>query len=79
MDVAVGFTGLLTVVVNAASLYHVKVEPVAHVADKVLCAPEHIAAGLALAAVGADGVAVTVTVTFDVVVELLHIPLTHDA
>jgi hypothetical protein len=59
----VGLTGLVTVVVKAASLYQVVV-PVAHVAIKVEFCPVQIVAGLAEIIVGAVGVGLTVTVTF---------------
>ena len=63
---------LATRLVCAASLYHFKV-PVAQVADKVELLPTQIVAGLAAAAVGAVGNAVTATVTG--VVELLQVLL----
>jgi hypothetical protein len=47
-------------VVNAASLYQVVV-PVEQVAESIELCPEHIVAGLADTAVGAEGVAFTVT------------------
>jgi ABC-type uncharacterized transport system ATPase subunit len=52
-------------------VYHDKV-PVAQVALSTLLEPEQIALGLAKALVGANGVAVTVTVTL--LAGLLHIP-----
>lgn len=57
----VGLTEFDTMLVKAASLYHVAV-PLLHVADKVELCPEHIEAGLANIAVGAVGVGFTVTV-----------------
>ena len=72
MVVAAGLTGLVIIAVSAASEYHVIV-PVAHVADNVELPPAHIVAGLAVAAVGAVEMAVTVIVTgFPA---LLHVPL----
>jgi hypothetical protein len=56
-------------VVSVALLYQVSV-PVAHVADKPELTPAQIDAGLAVAAVGAAGMGVTVTVTGEA--RLLH-------
>ena len=72
MVVAAGLTGLVIVVVSAASEYHVIV-PVTHVAANADVPPAQIVAGLAVAAVGAVEMAVTVIVTgFPA---LLHVPL----
>ena len=51
------------VVVKRASEYQVKVPDVQADADNVELAPKHIAAGLAVALVGAVGVGVTVSFT----------------
>ena len=72
---AAGLTGLVTAVVRAASEYHATV-PVAHVAANVELPPAQIAAGFAVAAVGADG-ATLFTVTVTGVAELLQVPLTQ--
>ena len=74
--VEVGETMLEIVVVKAASLNQVNV-PKAHVPESVLEAPEQIADGLAVNAVGADGMVVTLTVTF--AEGLVQIPLTQAA
>ncbi len=55
-------------------MYHDKV-PVAQVALSTLLDPEQIALGLAKALVGANGVAVTVTVTL--LAGLLQVPFTQ--
>jgi hypothetical protein len=55
-------------------VYHDKV-PVAQVALSTLLEPEQIALGLAKALVGANGVAVTVTVTL--LAGLLQVPFTQ--
>jgi hypothetical protein len=55
-------------------VYHDKV-PVAQVALSTLLDPEQIALGLANALVGANGVAVTVTVTL--LAGLLQVPFTQ--
>ena len=74
MVVAAGLTGLVIIAISAASEYHVII-PVAHVAVKAELAPAQIVAGLAVAAVGAVEMAVTVIVTgFPA---LLHVPLTQ--
>ena len=67
--VTVGLTGLEITVVRLASLYQVVV-PVAQVAASVELCPEQIVLGLAETAVGAVGVGLTVTVTFEAA--LLH-------
>jgi hypothetical protein len=51
--------------------------PKAHVPESVLDAPEQMADGLAVTAVGAAGVVVTETET--VVARLLHVPFTQEA
>jgi hypothetical protein len=64
------------VVVNAASVYQVKV-PVAQVADSTELSPAQMVAGAAAMAVGAAGIGVTVTVTF--ADGLTHVPFTQAA
>jgi putative heme iron utilization protein len=64
------------VVVNAASLNQVNV-PKAQVPASVLDSPEQIADGLAVKAVGADGMVVTLTLTF--AEGLVQIPFTQAA
>jgi uncharacterized protein YaiI (UPF0178 family) len=64
------------VVVKAASLNQVKL-PKAQFPDSVLDSPEQIADGLAVNAVGADGIVVTLTVTF--ADGLVQIPFTQAA
>ena len=72
----VGLTGLVTVVVKAASLNQVSV-PSEQVPASVLDSPEQIAEGLAVTAVGAAGVVVTETET--VVAGLLQVAFTQEA
>ncbi len=60
-----------------ASKYHFTL-PVLHVAVKVLLPPLHITLGLALADVGLEREALTVTVTL-LVLRLAHVPLSHTA
>ncbi len=72
----VGETVLEMVVVKAASLNQVKV-PKAQFPESVLDSPEQMADGLAVKAVGADGMVVTLTVTF--AEGLVQIPLTQAA
>ncbi len=74
--VVVGETVLEIVVVKAASLNQVKV-PNEQVPASVLDSPEQIADGLAVNAVGADGIVVTLTVTF--AEGLVQIPFTQAA
>jgi hypothetical protein len=74
--VTVGLTGLVTVVLSPASLYHVNV-PKAQVPDRVLDAPVQMLDGLADTRVGAVGNVITVTVTE--VELLLQLPFTHAA
>ncbi len=64
------------VVVKAALLNQVKI-PKAQVPASVLDSPEQIADGLAVKAVGADGMVVTLTVTF--AEGLVQIPFTQAA
>ena len=64
------------VVVKVTSLNQVKL-PNAHVPESVLDSPEQIADGLAVNAVGADGIVVTLTVTF--AEGLVQIPFTQAA
>ncbi len=64
------------VVVKAASLNQVNV-PKAQVPERVLDSPEQIADGLAVKAVGADGIVVTLTVTL--AERLVQIPFTQAA
>ncbi len=64
------------VVVKAASLNQVKL-PNAQFPENVLDSPEQIAEGLAVKAVGADGIVVTLTVTF--AEGLVQIPFTQAA
>jgi hypothetical protein len=64
------------VVVKAALLNQVNV-PKAHVPASVLDSPEQIADGLAVKAVGADGIVVTLTLTF--AEGLVQIPFTQAA
>jgi hypothetical protein len=74
--VIVGETVLEMVVVKAASLNQVNV-PSEQFPERVLDSPEQIAEGLAVNAVGADGMVVTLTVTF--ADGLVQIPLTQAA
>ena len=64
------------VVVKAASLNQVNV-PSEQFPESVLNCPEQIAEGLAVNPVGADGIVVTLTVTF--AEGLVQIPLTQAA
>ncbi len=72
----VGETVLEMVVVKAASLNQVNV-PSEQFPERVLEAPEQMADGLAVTAVGAAGVVVTETVTL--VAKLLQVPFTQEA
>jgi len=74
--VVVGLTVELAkaVPVKPESVYHDNV-PAAQVALNTLLEPEQIELGLADALVGANGVAVTVTVTL--LAGLLQVPFTH--
>jgi len=72
----VGETTFEIVVVKAASLNQVNV-PNEQVPASVLDSPEQIAEGLAVKAVGADGMVVTLTITF--AVGLVQIPFTQAA
>ncbi len=74
--VVVGETVLEIVVVKAASLAQVKV-PNEQVPASVLDSPEQIADGLAVNAVGTDGIVVTLTFTESFT--LVQIPLTQAA
>ncbi len=74
--VVVGETVLEIVVVKAASLNQVKL-PNAQFPASVLDSPEQIADGLAVNAVGADGMVVTLTFTESFV--LVQIPFTQAA
>jgi uncharacterized protein YaiI (UPF0178 family) len=74
--VVVGETVLEIVVVKAASLNQVKV-PNEQVPASVLDSPEQIADGLAVNAVGTDGIVVTLTVTL--AEGLVQIPFTQAA
>jgi hypothetical protein len=75
VEVGLAGLGFEIIVVKAASLYQVVV-PVAQVVARVELCPEQIVAGVADTAVGADGVALTVTVVFPEA--LLHpAPLTQ--
>ncbi len=74
--VEVGETMLEIVVVKAASLNQVNV-PKAQFPASVLDSPEQIADGLAVKAVGADGMVVTLTVRF--ADGLVQIPFTQAA
>ncbi len=71
-----GETVFEMVVVKAASLNQVNV-PKEHVPESVLEAPEQIAEGLAVKAVGADGMVVTLTFTESFT--LVQIPFTQAA
>ena len=71
-----GETVFEMVVVKAASLNQVRL-PNAQFPESVLDSPEQIADGLAVKAVGADGIVVTLTVTF--AEGLVQIPLTQAA
>jgi hypothetical protein len=64
------------VVVKVASLNQVKL-PKAQVPERVLDSPEQIAEGLAVKAVGADGIVVTLTFTESFT--FVQIPLTQAA
>ncbi len=64
------------VVVKAASLNHVKL-PNVQFPESVLDSPEQIADGLAVKAVGTDGMVVALTVTF--AEGLVQIPFTQVA
>jgi hypothetical protein len=72
----VGETILEIVVVKATSLNQVNV-PSEQFPASVLDCPEQIADGLAVKAVGADGIVVTLTVTF--AEGLVQIPFTQAA
>jgi uncharacterized protein YaiI (UPF0178 family) len=72
----VGETILEIVAVKAASLNQVKV-PKEQFPESVLDSPEQIADGLAVNAVGADGIVVTLTVIF--AEGLVQIPFTQAA
>ena len=72
----VGETVLEIVVVKAASLNQVKL-PKAQFPESVLDSPEQIADGLAVKAVGADGIVVTFTFTESFT--LVQIPFTQAA
>ncbi len=72
----VGETVLEMVVVKAASLNQVKV-PSEQFPESVLDSPEQIAEGLAVKAVGAVGIVVTLTVTL--AEGLVQIPFTQAA
>jgi uncharacterized protein YaiI (UPF0178 family) len=74
--VVVGETVFDIVVVKAASLNQVSV-PKAQFPVSVLDSPEQIADGLAVNAIGADGIVVTLTVTF--ADGLVQIPFTQAA
>ncbi len=74
--VVVGETMLEIVVVKAASLNQVNV-PKAQVPERVLDSPEQIAEGLAVKAVGADGMVVALTFTESFT--LVQIPFTQAA
>ncbi len=74
--VVVGETVFEIVVVKAVSLNQVNV-PKAHVPESVLDSPEQIADGLAVKAVGADGIVVTLTFTESFT--LVQIPFTQAA
>jgi hypothetical protein len=74
--VVVGEKVLEIVVVKAVSLNQVNV-PKAHVPESVLDSPEQIAEGLAVKAVGADGMVVTLTFTESFT--LVQIPFTQAA
>jgi hypothetical protein len=73
--VTVGLTGLVTVVLSPALLYHVNV-PKRQVPARVLDAPVQILEGLALTRVGAVGNVKTITLTE--VALLLQVPLTQE-
>jgi threonine dehydratase len=72
----VGETTFEIVVVKAASLNQVKL-PKAQFPESVLDSPEQIADGLAVSAVGADGMVVTLTFTESFT--LVQIPFTQAA
>ncbi len=72
----VGETTFEIVVVKAASLNQVSV-PSEQFPESVLDSPEQIADGLAVNAVGADGIVVTLTVTL--AEGLVQIPFTQAA
>ena len=72
----VGETVLEMVVVKAASLNQVSV-PSEQFPESVLDSPEQIAGGLAVNAVGADGIVVTLTFTESFT--LVQIPFTQAA
>ena len=72
----VGETMLEMVVVKAASLNQVSV-PKAQFPESILDSPEQISDGLAVKAVGADGMVVTLTITF--AEGLVQIPFTQAA
>jgi hypothetical protein len=74
--VVVGETVLEMVVVKVASLNQVNV-PKAQFPESVLDSPEQIADGLAVNAVGADGMVVTLTFTESFT--LVQIPFTQAA
>jgi hypothetical protein len=74
--VVVGETVLEIVVVKAASLNQVNV-PKEQFPESVLDSPEQIAEGLAVKAVGADGIVVTLTFTESFT--LVQIPFTQAA
>ncbi len=74
--VVVGETVLEMVVVKAASLNQVKL-PREQLPESVLDSPEQIAEGLAVKAVGADGMVVTLTFTESFT--LVQIPFTQAA
>ena len=74
--VVVGETILEILVVNPASLYHVRV-PKLQVPESVLDSPEQIADGLAVKPVGALGIVVTFTFTESFT--LVQIPFTQAA
>jgi uncharacterized protein YaiI (UPF0178 family) len=74
--VIVGETMLEIVVVKAASLNQVRV-PSEQVPASVLDSPEQMADGLVVKAVGADGMVVTLTITF--ADGLVQIPFTQAA
>ena len=71
-----GETVLEIVVVKAASLNQVKL-PKAQFPESVLDSPEQIAEGLAVKAVGTDGIVVTLTFTESFT--LVQIPFTQAA
>ena len=72
----VGETVFAIVVVKAASLNQVSV-PSEQFPESVLDSPEQIAEGLAVNAVGADGIVVTLTFTESFI--LVQIPFTQAA